>query len=95
MEYTLDDLLEITENYLNTIDLSIYFDRGKTNVQNIADKLNADFSAGNLPDLPEALDGDIFKVFDLWDLTVYLRNRYNLQADIETIYTYWLSQKEG
>ena len=92
MEYTFDELLDITANYLDTIDLMVYFDRGKTSVQDIADRLLADFSNGNLSGMPEALEGNIFKVFDLWDLTVYLRNRYHLHDEIETTYTYWLSK---
>lgn len=94
-EYTFDELLDITAEYLDTIDLSVYFNIEETDVQDVQDRLLADFSAGKLPALPESLDGNIFKVFDLWDFAVYLRNKYNLVLDEEVSYRYWISPKSN
>lgn len=92
MEYTLDELLDITAEYLDKVDFTGYFEKdAETNMEDVQTKLLDDFNQGNLPELPEALDNNIFKVFDLWDLTVYLRNRYNMFLREELYYIYYLS----
>lgn len=93
MEYDLDYLLDKTENYLNGVDLSGYIPRVKTDVQEIANAIVADLSDGTLPALPLELEGNLFKAFDIWDLTVYLRKRYNLQTEEECVWRYWVEPK--
>lgn len=94
MEHTYDELLEITTLYLNQIDFTAYLNVGSdTNVEDIKMGLLSDLKAGKLPELPEALDGDLFKAFDLWDLTVYVRDRYLMNYRIETIENFYVSAK--
>ena len=91
MEYTYDDLLDITAEYFDQIDFTGYFaSEGETDVDKLREKLVEDYDKGLHPRLPGALEGDMFKAFDTWDLTVYLRNRYNMFSRIETYYHYYL-----
>lgn len=94
MEYTFDDLLDITAEYLDQIDFTDYIKVGEeTNVEEAKMALLSDLKAGKLPELPEALEGNLFKVFDLWDFAVYIRNRYKMDCRIETVEHYYLSAK--
>lgn len=95
MNYNYDELLDITEEYLNTLDLSEFLpDEGIEDMDDVAQRLKSACEAGKFPPMPEALEGNIFKAFDTWDLTVYLKNRYNLVLQIDTIYKYWISKKK-
>lgn len=90
MEYTLDELLDITEDYLNKLDFTSYFDFSSKNeikVQDIIDDLNDKMNKGQLPPLPEALEGNLFKAFDIWDFTYYLKKVYHLNYREEVTYT--------
>ena len=94
MEYTFDDLLDITAKYLDQIDFTDYIKVGEeTNVEDVKMALLSDLKAGKLPELPEPLEGDLFKAFDLWDFAVYIRNIYQMYCRIETIEHYYLSAK--
>ena len=89
MNYNYDELLDITEEYLDTLDLSGFLpDEGIEDMDDVAKDLDDAFKSGKFPLMPEALEGNIFKAFDTWDLTFYLKNRYNLDLQIDTIYKY-------
>lgn len=94
--YNLDELLDITTEYLTGQDLEKYLptDDAEIDMTAIAGKITADIGNGLLDPLPPELKGDLFYAYDLWDLTVYLRNRYNLAVREEVVYTYYLKRKE-
>ena len=86
-----DELLDITTEYLDGVDFDKYVEsEGQIDMDEVKDRLLEDFNAGNLPELPSELEGDIFKAYDLWDLAVYLRERYNKDTRVETYYKYYL-----
>ena len=94
--YNLDELLDITTEYLARQDLEKYLpaDDAEIDMADIAGEITADIGNGLLDPLPSELKGDLFYAYDLWDLTVYLRNRYNLDVREEVVYTYYLKRKE-
>ena len=94
--YDLDRLLDITTDYLDHQDLLRYLPTGNEEVEmsTIAARITEDIGRALLDPLPPELNGTLFYAYDLWDLTVYLRNRYHLNSREELVYTYYLKRKE-
>lgn len=90
----LDELLDITTEYLDSQNLSKYLPgNSEMDAKLIAEQIVLDINNGTLDKLPKDLDGELFKAYDLWDLVYYLKKRYNLDFREEVTYTYWLSNK--
>ena len=94
--YDLDRLLDITTDYLDHQDLLRYLPTGddEFEMSEVAANITTDIGMALLDPLPPELQGNLFYAYDLWDLTVYLRNRYHLNLREELVYTYYLKRKE-
>ena len=91
MEYTYDELLEITEKYLDNLDLLPYFPEEEINVKIVIQNIIENIKSGKFPPLPEALEGDLMKAFTEWDFICYFKKRYNLNYREEIISNYYIS----
>ena len=90
---SLDELLDITTDYLDSQNLDKYIPgNSEVDSQLIAEQMALDIANGVLDKLPNKLNGDLFKAYDLWDLVCYLKRRYDLNLREELVYTYWLSK---